>query len=60
MSISLLTQNTEALTASACASVAAIVAAAFGSRTDRWATVPATTKYFHRHMNDPAARGGPS
>jgi hypothetical protein len=58
MSISLLTQNTEALTASACALVAAIVV--LGSKTGRWATVPATTKYFHRHMNDPAARGGPS
>ena len=58
MSISLLTQNTEALVASACALVAAI--AILGSQTGRWAAVPATVKYFHRHMNDPAARGGPS
>ena len=57
MSITLLTQMTEGIVASACAAAAAI---ALGSKTGRWALVPVTAKYFHRHMNDPAARGGPS
>ncbi len=56
MTISVLTLSIEAVTAAVCA----LVVIVSGARSGRWATIPQTAKYFDRHMNDPAARGGPS